>query len=237
MKKLHILFLSILPALVILFCFLGFLAAPNNPEEVVITQSFLTPCAEYPLGTDQYGRCVLSRILYGGYTTLGIVLMGSAIVMTVGILLGLLLGQGKAGRNVLFESILNAVTAIPPIAYLIIFISTWGNSVSTMVVALTVSLILRMIKLVKTKTELEYSKAYVLCAVSSGASHFRILLVHILLSLGEGVIDWGSMVSEGRTSFGLAPGLVLYPMLFIFLCVLSFNLLGRQLESGGRIDA
>ena len=52
-----------------------------------------------------------------------------------------------------------------------------------------------------------------------------------------GVIDWGSMVSEGRTSFGLAPGLVLYPMLFIFLCVLSFNLLGRQLESGGRIDA
>ena len=161
MKKLHILFLSILPALVILFCFLGFLAAPNNPEEVVITQSFLTPCAEYPLGTDQYGRCVLSRILYGGYTTLGIVLMGSAIVMTVGILLGLLLGQGKAGRNVLFESILNAVTAIPPIAYLIIFISTWGNSVSTMVVALTVSLILRMIKLVKTKTELEYSKAYV----------------------------------------------------------------------------
>ena len=259
MKKLHILFLSILPALVILFCFLGFLAAPNNPEEVVITQSFLTPCAEYPLGTDQYGRCVLSRILYGGYTTLGIVLMGSAIVMTVGILLGLLLGQGKAGRNVLFESILNAVTAI-------IFISTWGNSVSTMVVALTVSLILRMIKLVKTKTELEYSKAYVLCAVSSGASHFRILLVHILpnlirdafrfsclsagemilsisdfsfigLSLGEWVIDWGSMVSEGRTSFGLAPGLVLYPMLFIFLCVLSFNLLGRQLESGGRIDA
>ena len=135
-----------------------------------------------------------------------------------------------------------------------------------MVVALTVSLILRMIKLVKTKTELEYSKAYVLCAVASGASRFRILLVHILpnlvrdafrfsclcagemilsisgfsfigLSLGEGVIDWGSMVSEGRTSFGLAPGLVLYPMLVIFLCVLSFNLLGRQLESGGQIDA
>ena len=128
MKKLHILFLSILPALVILFCFLGFLAAPNDPEEVVITQSFLAPCAEYPLGTDQYGRCVLSRILYGGYTTLGIVLMGSAIVMTVGILLGLLLGQGKAGRNVLFESILNAVTAIPPIAYLIIFISSLPHS-------------------------------------------------------------------------------------------------------------
>ena len=59
MKKLHILFLSILPALVILFCFLGFLVAPNDPEKVVITQSFLAPCAEYPLGT-QAGRS-LSR--------------------------------------------------------------------------------------------------------------------------------------------------------------------------------
>lgn len=47
MKKLHILFLSILPALVILFCFLGFLVAPNDPEKVVITQSFLAPCAEW----------------------------------------------------------------------------------------------------------------------------------------------------------------------------------------------
>ena len=60
MKKLHILFLSILPALVILFCFLGFLVAPNDPEKVVITQSFLAPCAEYPLGTDQYGRGAFS---------------------------------------------------------------------------------------------------------------------------------------------------------------------------------
>ena len=85
-------------------------------------------------------------------------------------MLGLLLGQGKAGRNVIFESLLNAVTAIPPVAYLIIFISAWGNSISTMVVALTISLVLRMIKLIKTKTEIEYGKAYVLCAIASGAS-------------------------------------------------------------------
>lgn len=104
-----------------------------------------------------------------------------------------------------------------------------------MVVALTVSLILRMIKLVKTKTELEYSKAvrpvrggllalpfsyfagphsanlirdaFRFSCLSAGEMILSISgFSFIGLSLGEGVIDWGSMVSEGRTSFGLAPG-------------------------------
>lgn len=265
-RKLRMIFFTILPIAIITFCFIGFIVAPHNPEKVNMAQPFLSPCSEYPLGTDEFGRCLFSRILYGGYTTLGIVLFGSSIVIVIGVFIGLIIGQGKSGQNVLVESILNAVTAIPPIAYLIIFISTWGNSITTMIVALTISLILRMIKLIKTKTEIEFHKAYVLCAVSSGASRFRILLVHILpniirdafrficlsagemilsiagfsfigLSLGDEVIDWGSMVSEGRNSFGLAPELVFYPMLFIFLSVLSFNLLGRQMEKGGRIHA
>ena len=266
MKKLRFYIPSIIAILVIAFCFLGFLFAPNIPDHVNVTLHFLAPCHEYPFGTDAMGRCVLSRVLYGGFTTLGIVLFGSVIVVIVGIVLGLLLGQGKAGRNVIFESLLNAVTAIPPVAYLIIFISAWGNSISTMVVALTISLVLRMIKLIKTKTEIEYGKAYVLCAIASGASVPRILFVHILpnvirdalhfvclsggemilsisgfsfvgLSLGDNVIDWGAMVSDSRSYIHTVPGLMLYPMLFIFLCVLSFNVLGRQLEIGGHIHA
>lgn len=123
-------------------------------------------------------------------------------------------------RNILAESILNAVTAIPPVAYLIIFIGIWGNSIPTMLVALTASLVLRMIKLVKTLIEGEYDKAYIMCAIACGASKMRIMLVHILpniirdvvqficlscaemiiaisgfsfigLSLGDDVIDWG----------------------------------------------
>lgn len=81
-------------------------------------------------------------------------------------------------KSLAFSSLLDAVTAIPPLAYLIIFVGIWGNSIPTMLVALTVSLILRMIKLVKTQTELELDKAYVLCAVSSGASRSRVLFVH-----------------------------------------------------------
>lgn len=115
-----------------------------------------------------------------------------------------------------------------------------------MLVALTVSLILRMIKLVKTQTEVELGKAYVLCAVSSGASKNRVLFVHILpniirslvhflclscaemimnisafsfigLTLGDDVIDWGTMLSEGRSM------LMVHPSLLFYLFYLSFS--------------
>ena len=71
---------------------------------------------------------------------MGIVLVGSAIVIVLGILFGILLAKTGRRRNILAESILNAVTAIPPVAYLIIFIGIWGNSIPTMLVALTASL-------------------------------------------------------------------------------------------------
>ena len=218
----------IIPVLIIIFCFLGFLIAPHDPEAMDIANKYAPFSAEFPLGTDQFGRCELSRLLYGGYVTLGIVLLGGGIVLVLG------------------------------------FVGIWGNSIPTMLVALTVSLILRMIKLVKTQTEIELDKAYVLCAVSSGASRSRVLFVHILpniirplvhflclscaemimnisafsfigLTLGDDVIDWGSMLSEGRSMLMTHPSLLFLPILFIFLCTLSFNLLAKQLEGGDAV--
>ena len=215
----------VLPLLVLCVCAFGFVFAPNDPELVDLTKKFLAPCPEFPLGADNLGRCVLSRLLYGGRTTLGIVLVGSVTVSVFGTLIGLLMGSGKNGKNLILEGVLNAVTAIPPIAYLIIFIAAWGNSVFTMVVAVSASLMLRVIKLVQTRTEIEQGKAYVMCAVASGAKPSRILFVHILpnliwdvlhficlscadmtlsivsfsfigLGMGDNVVDWGSMVSE-----------------------------------------
>ena len=142
----------VLPLLVLCVCAFGFVFAPNDPELVDLTKKFLAPCPEFPLGADNLGRCVLSRLLYGGRTTLGIVLVGSVTVSVFGTLIGLLMGSGKNGKNLILEGVLNAVTAIPPIAYLIIFIAAWGNSVFTMVVAVSASLMLRVIKLVQTRT-------------------------------------------------------------------------------------
>ena len=259
MRRKHA-WLAILPPIfiIVLFAF-GYLLAPNDPEFVDMSIRFLDPCVQYPLGTDNMGRCVLSRLLYGGRITLGIVLAGSMMVTGLGTVLGLLLGGSRRGKSVVLESVITAITAIPPIAYLIIFIAAWGNSIFTMLVAITVSLMLRLLKLVKTRTEVEMHRAYVLCAIASGASQVHILFVHILpnliwdvihfvcmscadmvlsivgfsfigLDLGDDVIDLGTMVSETHHYIIAHPALTWYPILVILLCTASFHFLGRWVE-------
>lgn len=254
-----------IPILIILFCCFGYLFAPNDPNHVEVTCRLASSSIDYPLGTDSLGRCTLSRLLYGGKITVGIVILGSLLVSVLGTVIGLVISKDSKRQNILFESLLNAITAIPPIAYLIIFIAAWGNGIITMLVAITLSLFLRLVKLVKTRAEIEMKKAYVMCAITSGASRKRILFYHIFpnlirdvfhfvclssadmilaivgfsfigLGLGDNVIDWGTMISDSHHLILSNPALTLYPVLFIFICTLSFNLLGRAIEKGGNYN-
>lgn len=247
--------------LLLAFCAVGYLFAPNDPQAVDLGARFLPPGKVYPFGTDSMGRCVLSRILYGGRTTLGIVLLSVGAILLAGVPAGLLMGMIKKGfLTTILEGFLNAVTSIPPIAYLIVFIGAWGNNAFTMLIALTLSLVLRIMKLVKAQTEVEKEKAYVLCAASSGAGGARILFVHILpniikeslvflslscadmivmitsfsfigLGLGDSSIDWGSMIQEGQAASMIRPELIVYPMIFTFLCTVAFNMLADELTA------
>ena len=176
--------------------------------------------------------------------------------------IGMLMGTMKSGAiTSVLESILNAVTSMPPIAYLIVFIGAWGNSIFTMTIALTLSLVLRIIKLVKAQTSQEWRKAYVLCAVASGASDFRILIFHIFpnivkesliflslscadmivmitsfsfigLTMGDNTIDWGSMIEEGQAVRMRRADLIIYPMIFAFFATFAFNTLADELTGG-----
>ena len=242
-----------IPTLVIIFFFAGFLFAPNDPMKSNLLERYADPSAEYPFGTDALGRCILSRILYGGWTTLGIVLGGSLIVFLLGTVIGMVTSRAVDG-------LINAVTAIPPIAYLIVFIGAWGSGAKTTLVALTVSYILRYIKLVRTRTDMEMGKAYVMCAIASGASKLRIMLIHIFpnliaemirflclscadmilaitgfsfigLGLGDNVVDWGSMILDARGALVLHPTMILYPIGAVILSTLCFNVIGRQLTT------
>ncbi|ETU65114.1 ABC transporter permease [Enterococcus faecalis] len=249
----------------LVFLFLGFIFAPNDPRKVDMQNQFAAPNSQYPFGTDDMGRCIFSRVLEGGYVTIGITILSALLVSLFGTLIGLLIVRNKDRGSFFIDSLLNAVTAIPPITYLIIFIGIWGNSIPTMIIALTASLILRMIKLVKSLAEVELSKAYIMCAISSGANRFRILFWHILpniksdilhflcvssaemimsisgfsfigLTLGEDVIDWGSMISSARTYMTTNPGLIYYPVFFVFLSTLAFTQIGRSIKREEQYD-
>lgn len=245
--------------LAVLFCAFGFLLAPNDPNFVDLTVKLQGPSTKYPFGTDAMGRCVLSRVLYGGRTTLGIVLLSTGLILVVGLPLGLLMGSARRKSGVIGESLLNAATALPPIAYLIVFMGAWGSGAVTTMAAVALSLFLRVIKLVKSKTEIENGKAYVLCATASGASRLRILFVHILpnlfqdvllflclscadmimmitgfsfmgLGLGDTAVDWGSMILDAQSVAFKRPDLIFYPIIFVFLCTVAFNVLGEERE-------
>ena len=246
-------FALLIPTLVIIFFFIGFLFAPNDPMKSNLLARYADPSAEYPFGTDALGRCILSRILYGGWTTLGIVLGGSLIVFLIGTVIGMVTSRAVMKENALIDGLINAVTAIPPIAYLIVFIGAWGSGAKTTLVALTVSYILRYIKLVRTRTDMEMGKAYVMCAIASGASKLRIMLIHIFpnliaemirflclscagfsfigLGLGDNVVDWGSMILDARGALVLHPTMILYPIGAVILSTLCFNVIGRQLTT------
>ena len=251
-----------LAVFILLFCTFGFMLAPNDPEKMDLLARLAPRSDLYPFGTDAMGRCVLSRVLYGGQTSLFVVLLTSSVVLLIGIPIGMIMGTMKSGMlTSVFESILNAVTSMPPIAYLIVFIGTWGNSIFTMTIALTLSLVLRVIKLVKAQTEQEWGKAYVLCAISSGASDLRLLIYHILpniikesliflslscadmivmitsfsfigLTMGDNTIDWGSMIEEGQAVRMRRPDLIIYPMIFAFFATFAFNSLADKLTGG-----
>lgn len=257
-KSMSLDFSVIIPVLVIGLFLIGFLFAPNNPMESNLMTRFQKPSSMYPFGTDQLGRCIFSRILYGGFTTLGIVLGGSMIVFSIGTIIGMATSRAVMKENSFIDGLINAVTAIPPIAYLIVFIGAWGSGAKTTLFALTVSYILRYIKLVRTRTDMEMGKAYVMCAISSGASKLRILTIHILpnlnaqlirflclscadmilaitafsfigLGLGDNVVDWGSMILDARGGLVLHPIMILYPIGAVILSTLCFNILARRL--------
>ncbi len=221
---------------------------------------YASPSIEYPFGTDSLGRCILSRILYGGWTTLGIVLCSSLIVFLTGTVVGMVTSRAVMRENALVDGLISAVTAIPPIAYLIVFIGAWGSGAKTTLVALTVSYVLRYIKLVRTRTDMEMGKAYVMCAIAAGASKVRVMLIHIFpnlfaemlrflclscadmilaiagfsfigLGLGDNVVDWGSMIIEAKGAFILHPTMILYPIGAVILSTLCFNVIGRQLTA------
>ncbi len=253
--------LRIITSLILIIIIFSYKFAVNDPNKVNLLNRFALRSPEYPLGTDSLGRCIYSRLLYGGFTSVGIAVIGGVFVLIIGIFIGLFLAKIEGRSSILAESFLNAVTAIPPIAYLIIFISAWGNSIFTMMIAIMITLFLRLIKLVKSITEVELKKAYIICAITSGAGNSRILFFHVLpnilepcirfvclssvdmilaisafsfigLNMGDDVIDWGRMVSDAQNVILSNPMETIYPILLIIVSALMLNILGRTFKAG-----
>jgi len=249
-----------LSALVIIFSVVAPFFAPNDPLEVNFSMILQPSSQAFMLGTDQLGRCVLSRILYGARATLGTAFLMIFGMSILGIMLGSVAGFMGGLSDKFIMRIGDILLAFPEVAFVIVIVGMLGTGILNTILALSLIWWVKYSRLTRVLVQQEKDRDYVQTARMSGASSPRIFLRYILpnilpilivqIALNTGTIiialagfsflglgvqppmpEWGNMLSEARIYIQTAPEQMLYPGLAIFLTVLLFNYLGETLRS------
>ncbi len=216
------------------------------------------PSAEFWFGTDFLGRDVLSRVIYGARISLVVGLAVAVIAVFFGLLLGLTAGYVR-WLDAIIMRIMDGLMAIPSILLAIALISLSGATLTTVVIAIFIPEIPRVVRLVRSVVLTVREEPYVEAAIAAGTRTPLILLRHILPNtiaplivqatyicgsamliesilgfLGAGIPpeipSWGNIMSEGRTYFQLCPWIIFYPGIALALTVLAVNILGDGLR-------
>ncbi|MCC6174828.1 MAG: ABC transporter permease [Chloroflexi bacterium] len=245
-------------AIVVLMAALAPVIAPYEPTEQT-TRRLTAPNAQYLLGADEFGRDVLSRLVYGARISLYVGMVSVAIALVVGGVLGLVAGYYRGWPDALLMRLVDIMLAFPGIILAIVMVGMLGPGLNSSLVALGVVYAPTFARLARASTMVVSREEYATAARALGAGDRRILGRHIapnilaplitqaslafstailaeaaLSFLGLGTQppepSWGLMLGSGRKFMEVAPWLAVYPGLAIMLAVLGFNLLGDGLR-------
>ena len=229
--------------------------APYAPTQIFPGSEIAPPGPRFMLGTDEVGRDILSRVLYGARVSLGVAIPSVALATLVGTLLGVGLGYLGGAPDLLAMRLFDVLFAFPPILLAIALVAALGPSAVNLVLTIAVLTFPQFAVLARSATLALLPHEFVQAARALGASHGRIVRAHVLpniaaplavqasLSLSIVILveaalsflglgtqppapSWGGMLSRGRQYMTIAPWLVLAPGIAIMLAVLGFNLLG-----------
>ncbi|HVA16120.1 MAG TPA: ABC transporter permease [Candidatus Dormibacteraeota bacterium] len=234
--------------------------APYNPAAQNLPARLVPPSAAHWMGTDELGRDVLSRVIYGARVSMSVsvsVVFGAGII---GLILGSLAGYFGGWLDRFVNIILiNAFLSFPGILLAIAFAAFLGPGLGNVIIALTITGWAGYARLARAQVLQAKEMDYVTAARSLGASHTRILVRHFLPNiiqpvlvqgtialagailaestlsfLGLGVLapmsSWGAMLNDARGHLFDAPHMVIFPALAVMTAVLAFNLLGDALR-------
>ncbi|MDP2871109.1 MAG: ABC transporter permease [Bacillota bacterium] len=246
--------------LVVLFSALGAdMIAPKSFEEMDIPSSLAPPSRQYPLGTDHYGRCIFSRVVYGSRIALRVGLIVVTIETVIGVSLGLLAGYygGRVDRVISFVT--DLTWALPPIVLALAIVTALGPSLNNVVIAIALVSWAGYSRLIRSKAQSLKNMPYVEAARALGESDFSIMFRYILpntygliivlatLSVPAAILsttalsflglgsqppapDWGVILNEGIAYMHSAPWISIFPGLALVCTALGFNLLGEGLR-------
>ena len=233
--------------------------APHDPMEQNLYARLEPPSLDHPLGTDDFGRDILSRMIYGSRISLRIGGASITAALLVGTLLGLWAGYWGGWADTLIMRCMDLLLAFPSILLAIAIVAVAGPGIDNAIMAVSVVLIPQFARLVRSSVLTVRETAYVEAARALGAGQMRILFVGILpncmapiivqttLGLGTAILDaaglsflglgaqppmpeWGAMLAGGRELLFEAPWVMTFPGLAIFIVVLAINLFGDGLR-------
>ena len=213
----------------------------------------------YLLGTDSLGRDVLSRIVYGARIALVVALVAGTVTCVLGAALGLMAGYLRGWVDVLISRFIDIWMAFPPVLFSILLIAVIGPGLGSIILAIVIIDWTRFARVVRAEAMAQGAMDYVASARVAGRGRIGIMLREILpnvlptvmvlltLEMGIAVIveailsfvnlsistddpTWGGMIAEGRTSVHQAWWVLVFPLITLFLTVLSFSQLGEGLK-------
>ncbi len=248
--------------LIAVLCILAFFAptlSPNDPLIQRLDSRLLGPCPEYPFGTDELGRCIFSRVIYGTRISLGIGILVVAVTSLAGTSLGLLSGYTGGVLDEILMRGVDVVMAFPNIILALMISGLLGPGFSSVVLALSLTQWPVYTRLVRGQVLSLKKRAFVESVKALRPSNFYIIRKHILPNCIEPVIvlgtleiahviifasalsflglgiqppdpEWGSMLKSGIPYLRTAPHLTFFPGLMIMLTVFAFNFAGDGLR-------
>ncbi|MCU0594793.1 MAG: ABC transporter permease [Desulfobacterota bacterium] len=235
------------------------LLAPKDPAAQSLFDKRAKPFGKFLLGADQFGRDILSRLIYGARVSLFVAFFSVAIALSGGLIIGTLCGYFEGALDTLLMRVMDILLSFPYLLLAIALVSALGPGLLNTTVAIGFWALPTFARMVRASVLGLKKREFVTAASALGAPAWRIILLHIvpnfvapvvvyatlfmanaimmeaaLSFLGLGVQpptpSWGEMISSGRNALMVAPHVATIPGLAIMLAVLGFNLLGDGLR-------
>ena len=249
----------VLTLLLLVMALLGPWLAPYDPEQFHFSSRFASPSADFWLGTDSFGRDLLSRVLVGAQATVLLALLATLIGSLLGAIIGLVSGYLGGRVDEVMMRIVDAVMAIPGLLFALLILSALGSSALNAVIAIGITFAPGMARVARSVTLTVREQDYVAAAVARGEGlawivlreiapntlapviveatirvAFAIMLLATLSFLGMGAQppapEWGLMIADARDHLYRSPWPIVVPGIAIATVAIAFNLLGDGLR-------
>ncbi len=249
----------ILVTLIVISAVLASVISPYDPIALNIVDRLQGPSSRHLLGTDQLGRDLFSRVLFGGQVALKVALVSISAALGIGVLLGMLAGFGPKWLDNIIMLFFDTIRSFPTVMFALATVALVGPSLGTVIAVIIVTSIPNYGRVVRTQTLTIKSNQFILAERAMGVSTRRILFVHILPNvigpliilasmdiptvialeaglsfLGMGVKpptpSWGSILNDGYTLIRNTPWPIIAGSIPLLLITLGFTFLGESLR-------